>query len=257
MMLHRGRKCLVVGSTGPSIGFEAAKQLIEDGATVVFHSEKSVGDVPEVAPFLEQGHFYVQADLFDPANAGPMIDEAWDCGRLGLDSVIYNAGTYSEPHFLKLKPVSLARTFNLNVMSAIFAVQHWATLLESNGQQGVCLVTSSINAILSEPEHVAYDSSKAALEGFVRSAAIDLRHLLRINALALGLVETPLTQSALADPEVRGKLNRLIPLGITKPAELRHWFSFAASEQSYPATGGVFRVDGGLIAAQATVGAAV
>ena len=108
-----------------------------------------------------------------------------------------------------------------------------------------------------EPEHVAYDSSKAALEGFVRSAALDLRRRLRINAIALGLVETPLTAPALADPAVTAKLNGLIPLGITKPSELRHWFSFAASERSYPATGSVFRVDGGLIAAQATVGAAV
>src|SRR5262245_16582555 len=108
-MLHQGKSILVVGSTGPSIGSCAAERIAQDGGRVVRHSEKPRSEVQG----LDEG-LYVQANLFDPLAAVAMVEEAWELTG-GLDSLVYNAGTCREPHFLEATSDDIMRTFNLNL----------------------------------------------------------------------------------------------------------------------------------------------
>ena len=59
---------------------------------------------------------------------------------------------------------------------------------------GRVLFTGSINGVLAEPDHTAYDTSKGAVAAMVRSLCVTLApHNIRVNAMAPGLVRTPLT----------------------------------------------------------------
>ena len=252
-----GKTALITGSTS-GIGRAVALRYIREGATVVFHSEKPLKSFRWIARLLKAGHHYVQADLadlFDARNAVRLVERAWELTG-GIDILVLNAGTYNDPHFLTLGEDTLRRTFELNFFSAFFALQKWAKLVVKFRRKGRVIITGSINGDVSEQDHTGYDSSKAALEGLCRSSAIDLaRFDIRVNLIALGLVDTPITTSYLRQPGIREFMNGVIPLGVTKPNEVTGWYVFLGSDESYPGTGDIYPVDGGLRAAQATVGA--
>jgi NAD(P)-dependent dehydrogenase (short-subunit alcohol dehydrogenase family) len=91
------------------------------------------------------------------------------------------------------------RTFHVNVKVPYFLAQSFAKHWIDRSLKGRMVFTGSINGLLAEPTHTAYDSSKAAVSGMVRSLCVALApHAIRVNAIAPGLVRTPLTDQVLS-----------------------------------------------------------
>ncbi len=79
-----------------------------------------------------------------------------------------------------------------------FLTQFFAKRWIGSRTRGRVLFTGSINGLLAEPTHTAYDASKAAVAGLVRSLCVALApHGIRVNSMAPGLVRTPLTNQIL------------------------------------------------------------
>ncbi|MFM8330019.1 MAG: SDR family NAD(P)-dependent oxidoreductase, partial [Actinomycetales bacterium] len=97
------------------------------------------------------------------------------------------------------------RTLALNLSTAFLTLREGVKLLKKSG--GSITLTGSVLATSPVKEHFtthAYATSKAALEGLVRvSAASYLKEKIRINAVAPGLVDTPMAKRAGEDPVVK------------------------------------------------------
>jgi NAD(P)-dependent dehydrogenase (short-subunit alcohol dehydrogenase family) len=113
---------------------------------------------------------------------------------------------------------------------------------------------SSVQALATQPNVLAYTVSKHALIGLTRSIAIDFAaQNIRVNAVCPGSVDTPMLRWAASldkDPDsVLEACNQMHPLGrIAAPREIAEVIAFLVHESSSFVTGAVWPVDGGLMA---------
>ena len=118
---------------------------------------------------------------------------------------------------------------------------------------GAIVNVSSVQALASQQNVLAYTVSKHALLGLTRSMAMDFaKDNIRVNALCPGTVDTPMLKwAASLDPNpqsVYDACNQMHPLGrIAQPREIAEVAAFLAHESSSFVTGAVWTVDGGLL----------
>jgi len=112
---------------------------------------------------------------------------------------------------------------------------------------GTIVCTASINAWHVEETMAAYNTTKAAVHAIVRSAAIDLgRYGIRVNAVAPGVVDTPIAALVVHNPELAAKYLGTIPLGrFGQPRDIANAVLFLASDEAAYITGHMLVLDGG------------
>jgi NAD(P)-dependent dehydrogenase (short-subunit alcohol dehydrogenase family) len=236
-----GRTALVTGSSS-GIGLGIARAFQAAGARVLFHSH-------EPAPLED----CLVADLGPPGAAAALIESAFDRAP-GLDLLVSNAGSFFDRPFLEMTPELWERTMALNLRSGYFAIQAFARRLVRERRRGAVLVTASTNGFLAEPDSSAYDISKGALVMLTRTLALALApHGIRVNAIAPGLIETPLSEAWLRSRAgVREQTERRIPLRrLGTPEDCAGAAVFLCSDAAAYLTGEVVVVDGGLTLQQA------
>ena len=124
-------------------------------------------------------------------------------------------------------------------------------MLKSGG--GSIVNVSSVQALASQQNVLAYTVSKHGLLGLSRSIAMDFaKQKIRANAVCPGTVDTPMLEwAASLDPNpesVYEACRQMHPLGrIAKPREIAEVVAFLAHESSSFVTGAVWTVDGGLL----------
>ncbi|MES2206975.1 MAG: SDR family oxidoreductase [Pseudomonadota bacterium] len=93
--------------------------------------------------------------------------------------------------------------------------------------------------------HAVYSASKSALDGLMRSLAVELAPLIRVNSILPGAINTPMAEQCLADPEINAKFKQDYPLGLGKAEDIANAVVFLMSEKSRWLTGQQIIVDGG------------
>src|SRR3954462_13956838 len=187
---------LVTGSTS-GIGAAIARRLSSEGFSVVFHSRSSVEQ--EQALVREVGSAtYVQADLADDADRVRLIREAvatW--GR--LDVLVNNAGISRViPHadLAAATPTVWSDLHEVNVVAPFRLIAEAETALRDaaqGGRPGSVINISSHAGVRPKGASIPYAATKAALNHMTRLLALSLAPDIRVNAVAPGLVDTPLT----------------------------------------------------------------
>jgi NAD(P)-dependent dehydrogenase (short-subunit alcohol dehydrogenase family) len=136
-------------------------------------------------------------------------------------------------------------SLNVNFLSAVETMN---VLLKKkvNAQQLTCVVfISSIYSRAGARAHSVYAASKAALDGWMRSLAVELAPAIRINSILPGAVSTPISAGSLDDPEIVENLRRDYPLGIGRPEDVAATVEFLLSSAARWITGQEIVVDGG------------
>lgn len=133
----------------------------------------------------------------------------------------------------------------VNLESSLWVLQAWITGLE--GGPGAAVFASSVVARIGVSQHEAIAAAKGGVEALVRSAAATYSAQgLRINAVAPGLTETPMTAAMLKLPAMREAAGRQYPLGGVQSADdVAAVMDFLLSPASARLTGQVIAVDGG------------
>jgi len=190
------RVALITGSTS-GIGAAIARRLSHDGFAVVLHSRDSVEDGHKLASELAIAT-YVQADLENEADRERLIREAvaiW--GR--LDVLVNNAGISRViPHadILAATPEIWQELHEVNVVAPFRLVAHAESALRDAAARGrpACVINISSHAgIRPKGASIPYAATKAALNHVTRLLALSLAPHIRVNAVAPGLVDTPMT----------------------------------------------------------------
>ncbi|TDY25991.1 NAD(P)-dependent dehydrogenase (short-subunit alcohol dehydrogenase family) [Paraburkholderia sp. BL6665CI2N2] len=187
---------LVTGSTS-GIGAAIARRLSKDGFSVVLHSRSS-GDAGLVLARELGSAAYVQADLANDAERVNLIREAigvW--GR--LDVLVNNAGISRViPHndLAAVTPNVWQELHEVNVVAPFRLVAEAQSALReaaARGKAGCVVNVSSHAGVRPKGASIPYAATKAALNHVTRLLALSLAPDIRVNAVAPGLVDTPLT----------------------------------------------------------------
>jgi NAD(P)-dependent dehydrogenase (short-subunit alcohol dehydrogenase family) len=133
----------------------------------------------------------------------------------------------------------------VNLDSAVYMLQAWITALQ--GGPGAAVFASSVVARIGVANHEAIAAAKGGVEALVRSAAATYASQgLRINAVAPGMTETPMTAGMLKLPAMREGAGRQYPLGGVQTAEqVAEVMAWLLGEGAARLTGQVIAVDGG------------
>jgi NAD(P)-dependent dehydrogenase (short-subunit alcohol dehydrogenase family) len=187
---------LVTGSTS-GIGQAIACRLAQEGYAVVLHSRSSADKGQALTRTLEHA-VYVQADLALEADRQRLVREAvaaW--GR--LDVLVNNAGisgTIPHADLAAATPEVWHALYEVNVVAPFQLVALAEPALRAAAQQGrpSCVVNVSSHAgVRPKGASIPYAASKAALNHATRLLALSLAPEIRVNAVAPGLVDTPMT----------------------------------------------------------------
>lgn len=242
----RGHAALITGSSR-GIGQGIALALSEAGAGIVLHG---LDELPSDASL--HGSPYLRIDLLSEGGVDRLIDEAF-AANPELDLLVCNVGSYFDVPFLEMSRGIWEKTMRLNVEAAYFLTQAFARRLTARGKTGSIVITSSTNGFQAEFDSTAYDASKGALVMMTRSIALSLAEYgIRVNGLAPGFIETPLTSGALKNsPGLKDALEKKIAFGrIGQPEDCGGAVVFLCSAASSYMTGQVLVVDGGLTLGQ-------
>jgi NAD(P)-dependent dehydrogenase (short-subunit alcohol dehydrogenase family) len=135
----------------------------------------------------------------------------------------------------------------VNLDSAVFMLGAWVDALRNAQQPGAAVFASSVVARIGVANHEAIAAAKGGVEALVRSAAATYAPLnLRINAVAPGMTDTPMTAGLLKVPAMREGAAKQYPLGGVQAADtVAATMAWLLSDAASRITGQVVAVDGG------------
>jgi NAD(P)-dependent dehydrogenase (short-subunit alcohol dehydrogenase family) len=236
---------LVTGSTS-GIGASIARRLSDEGFAIVLHSRNSANAGQALAAELGMAA-YVQADLAQDADRVRLIRDAvahW--GR--LDVLVNNAGVSRViPHsdLAAATPAVWQELHEINVVAPFRLVSEAETALREASRRGRpgCVVNVSSHAgVRPKGASIPYAATKAALNHVTRLLAVALAPDIRVNAVAPGLVDTPLTADWTAAQQLwreRSPMRRA-----ARPEDIAQAVSMLVASDYL--TGEILLADGGL-----------
>ncbi|MEM8719038.1 MAG: SDR family oxidoreductase [Cyanobacteria bacterium P01_G01_bin.39] len=196
--MSNNRVALITGSTS-GIGLAIAKQLAADGFTIAFHSHSSVKQGQALAQSYANSS-YTQADLADQEQAAVLITQVLSQHH-SLDVLVNNAGISAMIPHCDLKqatPEIWRKLYEVNVIAPWTLITEAESALRqsSNQEYSSCIVNITSHAgIRPKGASIPYAVSKAALNHMTKLLALNLAPSIRVNAIAPGLVETPMSKN--------------------------------------------------------------
>jgi NAD(P)-dependent dehydrogenase (short-subunit alcohol dehydrogenase family) len=240
-----GQRALVTGAS-KGIGRAGAVALATAGAEVVL-AARTLAEMEEtVAELAAAGHRAraVRLDVTDRAAVRAAV-----AAEGPFDVLLNNAGTNIREPFLEVPDSSVDMLLDLNIRAMFTVAQAVAQGMAAAGRAGAIINLSSVNGHVSGANRSVYTATKHAVEGLTKAMAFELGPKgIRVNAIAPGFVETPLTQGVLADPTFRDRVVRSMPLGrLARVEDMMGAVVFLASPASAMVTGLSLVIDGGAL----------
>jgi len=244
------RVVLITGSSG--IGAATARLATQRGDRV-FLAGKDGQECERLSAQLKDSAFEV-ADVTDENAVSAAIESG--LSRFGrIDSVFNAAGmsgrSFGDGPLDECSAAAWRQMMDVHASGTFFVcravIRHWM----ATKQAGAILNMSSVLARFPESKFFAahaYAASKGAVESLTLAAAgYYAPHGIRLNVLAPALVRTPMSARAQSDPAILNFMKEKQPLkaGLLEPDEVARAAYFLLSDESFPITGEVIRIDAG------------
>lgn len=246
-------KAAVVTGGALGIGQAACELLAERGASVAILDWDAEAGNETCDKINSDGGkaTFAKVNVSDASQVTDAIKKAYDTfGR--IDSLVVSAGIQRYGTAISTDDAQWDEVIGVNLKGAWNAARATIPFLQESGG-GTIVNVSSVQALASQQNVLAYTVSKHGLLGLTRSMAMDFaKDNIRANAVCPGTVDTPMLRwAASLDPNPRSvydACNQMHPLGrIAQPREIAEVIAFLAHESSSFVTGAVWTVDGGLL----------
>jgi NAD(P)-dependent dehydrogenase (short-subunit alcohol dehydrogenase family) len=247
------KRTAIVTGGAKGIGRGAAECLARDGCSVV------IVDIDEAA--ARQTTSDLGSSYSEVSFVAADIAKAEECERAveetvarhgGVDILVNNAGIQTFGGPVDTTEEIWDRTMNANLKG------HWLMSRAAipwmlKAGKGAIVNVASVQGLASQPNVVAYSTSKHAMIGLTRTMAVDLaRKGIRVNCVCPGTVDTPMLRWVIEQdddpPRLEKILNNMHPIGrMGRPSEIGEVIAFVASDKASFMTGSIVTVDGGLL----------
>lgn len=246
-MKLEGKVALITGAS-MGMGKGHAETFISEGATVYLADINDEKGNATAAELGDKAHF-VHLDVTNEEDWAKAI-QTINAENGVLDILVNNAGISVFHPLTEMTKAQYMKTIEINQLSVFLGMKHAAPLMEKSSAASIINI-SSIEGFHGSIGGYAYVSSKFAVRGLTKSAALELAPKnIRVNSVHPGAVETPMVlQATGAQKEAIERFKETIPMKrMAKPSEVSKLVLFLASEDSSYSTGSEFIVDGGVLA---------
>ena len=234
---------VVTGAAG-GIGAAIARRLGEEGRTVVVADRDGAGAASYAEALCRDGVAALSAEV-DVVDEASMERLAALAGAAGTVTVwVNNAGVSGRCHLMELTLAEWNRVLGINATGTFLGTRAAAGLMTGGGSVVNLASLTSFGAL---PSLTHYGASKAAVAMFTKAAALDLADRgIRVNAVAPGMIETPMTAPRLSEPAERERTyKRMMIKRLGQPDDVAGVVSFLCSPAASYLTGVVLPCDGG------------
>jgi len=230
------RVAIVTGGT-KGIGYGIAEEFIKEGARVMICGRNKETGAAAAAELEKLGGdiFFFPCDVGDIDSLEKSIEQTVE--RFGrLDIYVANAGINDpeKTHFLDISPEQYDRIMDINLRGMFFGGQRAARQMVKQGEGGVLINMSSVNAHLALDSQMVYTTSKGAIQQLTKVQAVALaQHNIKVNAIAPGPIDTELMRRVGSDKQLMNTILSRTPMGrIGTPNECGRLAVFLASTDS-------------------------
>lgn len=239
----KGKTALVTGAAD-GCGKAIAEKLGAEGAKVILHDLDSKREQLKVnAEKIGNGAGYITADL----SSTEQIESMW--ARLGeIDILVNNAGIWPTAYVTEMTPESFKNTLDIDLVAPFLLCKLFVNQCLSNAKKGKIVNMVSQAAFHgSTSGHAHYAAAKAGLVAFTVSLAREVApNGINVNAVAPGMMRTPMNKSALSEREEQ-YLERIPLRRIAEPSEVASVVAFLCGCESDYMTGATLDVTGGML----------
>ena len=240
-------KVAIVTGSGQGIGAATARVFAQEGAQVVVATRTEKTGRETVGQIKAEGGeaILVGADIGAISAINRVVDTTLDnYGQ--IDIMVHNAASFLGGLVEEYKDEDLDTVLAVN-LKACFRLTHACIPHMKKQGGGRILITSSVTGPrVAMPGTAYYAASKAGVNGFIRTAAVELAaDNITVNGVEPGFILTP-AMDLLADENARAEMARYIPKGeLGEPNDIAYAMLYLASDEAKYVTGQTLVVDGG------------
>ncbi len=248
-----GKVAIITGGSG-GIGKAAGRLFVKEGAKVLLVDLAEEPLKQAVQDIGGDAVSYAVANVADPAQSQQYIQTAVQRYG-GVDILLANAGVEGVVKPITDYPIEeFDKVIAVNVRGVWLGLKYVMPEMEKRG--GSIIITSSVAGVRGTADVSAYITSKHAVVGLMRTAALEgAKKKIRVNTVNPGPTETRMMRSLEEGfaPEAPAQAKEGFAMGLPlhrygAPEEVSQLMLFLASDESSYCTGGVYMVDGGMSA---------
>ncbi len=239
-----GRVAVLIGAAR-GIGAAMAERFVEEGARVIIGDAEAEAGAATAARLGEHVAKFVETDISRPDHAKAVVAAAEsEFGR--LDVLVQNAGIYPWTLIENISPEEWDRVLSVNLKGTFLAAQAALGPMRARGYGRMIFTSSITGPRVSSPGHGHYAATKAGINGFIKSAAIEFAgYGITVNGVEPGNILTE-GMKAHRSAEFITAMERSVPLGrLGTPRDIAHAALFLATDEAAYITGTTIVVDGG------------
>ena len=241
----------IVAGSDSGIGQAIAIEFAREGANVAvtYHSdEEGARETERMVTDAGSRAFVTRVDVRKESDVEALFDETKK--RLGTPTILVNNAGMGGPgdEVSRLSTEDWARVIETNLYGPFFGCRRFVNVRREAGGGGKLINVTSVHEYIPTAGDAVYDVTKGGLRNLTRTLALEAaKHKINVNAIAPGMILTPMNQEAVEDVETREEAEQNIPWRRAgEPWEIAKLAVYLASSDADYVTGQTFVIDGGL-----------